>query len=95
MCVRDFVQVKERLVDGSLQLLSCHHAIEGTPPLVLGRPLDVLEDNAPTSLVLEVHQLLGMPKLFQRRLLEELGQTWQANIVPVVVVRLQEQKIRK
>lgn len=84
--VRDGMQVKERLVDGPLQLLGHLHAIQGGAPVVLGGLLDGIEDNLAPAGVLVVHELLGMFQLLHGRLLEELGHSRETNIVPVIVV---------
>ena len=47
-----------------------------------------LQQDATSTLVLERHQLLGMFPLLVRVQLEELGKSFQGNIVTVKVIRL-------
>lgn len=86
------MKFNKSLVDLPLQSLGSLHAVQGTPPAVLGRLLEVLKDDIPTTLVLELHELLGMAQLLQSSFLEVAGYSRQGNIVPVVVVRLKKRK---
>ena len=86
--VRNLVQIQERLVDGLLELESSLHGLKSGPPLVLGRLLDVVEDDLPAALHLELHEFLGVFLLFVGRFLEVLGKARESHVVPVKVVRL-------
>lgn len=85
MLVRFLVEVKELLVDFSLQLLGSYKGCQWTSPLLCSWYWDRLKDNLATTLVLELHELLGMLKLFHGGLLEKLAYAWKSNIVPVEV----------
>lgn len=87
--VGHLVQVKERLVDCFLQLHGRLHGVESGSPLVFGRALDVLQNDAPAAIILKLHQLFGVLQLFLGRLPEVLGKAFQGHIVPFKVVRLQ------
>ncbi len=54
--------------------------------------LDVLEHNATSSLVLELHQFLSVLTLLIRGFLEELVESTESYIIPVKVECLQESK---
>ena len=88
MLVGHLVQVKECLVDYFLQLHGRLHGVESGSPLVLGRALDVLQNDAPAAVILELHQLFGVLQLFLGRLPEVLGKAFQGHIVSFKVVRL-------
>lgn len=89
MLVSNLVEVKETLVDSTLQGLGSLHAIQASAPVILLRLLNVLQANSASTLVLELHELLGMAQFLQAGLLEELGHPRQSNIVPVIMVGLQ------
>ena len=86
------MEIQEGLVDGFLQLESSLHGVEPSAPLVLGRLLDVAENDAPAALRLELHEFLGMFLLFVGRFLEVLGKARESHVIPVKVVRLCGQK---
>ena len=82
------MQIQECLVDGLLELQGILHSLKPSPPLVLGRLLDVIENDAPAALHLELHEFLGVFLLFISRFLEVLGKARESYVVPVKVVRL-------
>ena len=82
------MQIQECLVDGLFELQGILHSLKPGPPLVLGRLLDVVENDAPAALHLELHEFLGMFLLFVSRFLEVLGKARESYVVPVKVVRL-------
>lgn len=90
MLVGNLVEVKEALVDSALQSLGSLHAVQGSAPVVLLRLVDRVQANCAPTLVLELHELLGMPQLLHAGLLEELGHPRQTNIMPVIVVGLED-----
>jgi len=88
--VGHLVQIKERLVHGFLKLHGRLHGVEPAAPLILGRSLDVLQDDAAATVVLKLHELLGVLQFFFGRFPEVLGKAIQGDIVAFEVVRLME-----
>ena len=86
--VCDLVQIQECLVDSLLELESGLHGLKSGSPLVLSRLLDVVENDAPAALHLELHEFLGVFLLFVGSFLEVLGEARESYVVPVKVVRL-------
>ena len=86
--VCDLVQVKEGLVDRLLQFQRRLHGILATAPLVLGRLLDVLEDDSAATVVLELHEGPGVFHLLVRGLLEILGESGKSHVITFEVERL-------
>ncbi len=82
------VEVKEGLVDITLQLKGSLHSFEGTLPVVLGWLLEVTENDFAATLDLEAHELFSMLLLLVTRLLEELAKAGESHIPPVKVVGL-------
>lgn len=50
--------------------------------------LDVLQEDAPTPLILQLHQLLSMFTLLMGLVQEVLGKVFQSHIIPVKIVGL-------
>lgn len=75
------VQVQQSLVDVLLQLQSALHGLQPAPPLITFRFLDVLQEDASPSVVLEGQQLVSMLPLLVAVLLEEVGKAWEGHIV--------------
>ena len=85
MLVRDLVQVEESLVDRLLQIEGGSDGLQTGAPGVLGRLLDVPEDDAAATVVLKLHERLGVLQLFGSGLAEVLGEAWEGHIVPFEV----------
>merc|ERR1719290_284541 len=81
------VEVDDRLVDGLFQLQGGLHRVQGGSPFVVLRPRDVLQDDATTARVLELHELLCVFRFFGRCLLEVLGESRQSDVIPIEVQR--------
>lgn len=60
----------------------------GQPPA----HLDVLQEDAPTPLVLQLHQLLSVLPLLVRLMQEVLGKVFQGHIIPVKIVGLKNKE---
>jgi len=82
---RQFMQVNDRLVHRLLKFKSSPHGLQAGAPFIAFWFLDVLQHNATSSLVLKLHQFLGMILLFISGFLEELVEPRQCDIVPVEV----------
>ena len=82
------VQVKKGLVDLLLQVQSELDGGQWSGEFVLGRAVDGRQDNASTTQVLVLDELLGVLVLLLGGLLEELGEAFQGNIVTIVVSSL-------
>ena len=88
----NLVEIQESLVDTPLELQGSLHSLKPASPLVLGRLLDVVENDAPAALHLELHEFLGMFLFFVSRFLEVLGKARESHVIPVKVVRLRIKK---
>ena len=86
--VGNLVQVQKCLVDGLLQLQGSLHGIDATDPVVLGRLLDVLKHDAAATVVLELHEGLGVLHFLTGGLAEVLGKARESHIVTLKVVGL-------
>merc|ERR1712062_752769 len=62
------------------------HGFQASAELITVWTLDVRQNNASTTLVLELHQLLSMLSFFVAGLLEELVESTQSNVIPVKVI---------
>ena len=86
--VSDLVQIEQRLVDRLLQLQGSLHGLAPCAPSILGRLLDVLEDDCTAAVVLELHKDLGVFHLLFRGLPEVLGESGKGHILAFEVVGL-------
>ena len=88
MLVCDLVEIQQGLVDRLLKLQGRLHGVLTTSPAVVGRLLDVLQNNTTTTLVLELHEEPGVAHLLFGGLAEVLGEPGESHIVALKVVRL-------
>lgn len=90
--VRQLVEVQKSLIHSKFQVLGSYHTIKSTAPLILGRFLDIAENNLSTTFVLELDELLSVSKLLLSGLSEEGGYACQCNIVPIIECGLNERE---
>jgi len=86
MVLGGLVEVQQRLVHVLFQVQGHLHGLKSGAPLVIVWTLDVRENNATTTLVLELHQLLSVFAFLLTGLLEELVESTQGNIIPVKII---------
>merc|ERR1712062_179777 len=86
MVLGHLVEVQQRLVHILLQAQSNLHGFQASAELITVWTLDVRQNNASTTLVLELHQLLSMLSFFLTGLFEELVESTKSNIIPVKVI---------
>ena len=82
------MQLQQSVIDVLLELQGGPHGVHTSAPFVLRWFLDVLENDTPASLVLELHELLGVLHFLVGSLLEVLAEILEVDVIPVKVVRL-------
>jgi len=80
------MKLQQALIDLFFEIKSSLESIMGIAPLLLAWSRDGLQHDPSSTLVLVLHQNLGMIPLFITGLFEELLHPWESNIVPIEVV---------
>lgn len=60
----------------------------------LSTHLDVLQEDSPSPLVLNFHQLLSVLTFFVGLVLEKLGEVVQGLVITIKVIRLRQEKVK-
>lgn len=68
---------------------------EKSIPLQPPAHLDVLQEDAPTPLVLQLHQLLSVLPLLVGLMQKVLGKVFQGYIIPVKIVGLKNKRVHR